>query len=54
MWTGIPPPPPFWGTHKLQKEGGNVAHVLTNAPYFSSYLAPPLPPPPRLTFCIRT
>ena len=33
---GGPDPPPFWGTHKLHKEGKNVARVHGKTPHFST------------------
>ena len=30
------PPPPFWGTPKLHKEGKNVARMLAKTPRFST------------------
>ena len=31
-----PPPPTYWGTHKLHKEGKNVVRVCANTPRFSA------------------
>ena len=39
------PPPPFWGTPKLHKEGKNVARVPAKMPHFSTKQ---LPGPPTL------
>ena len=33
---GSGPPPPFWGTPKLHKEGKNGARVRANGPHFST------------------
>ena len=39
------PPPPFWGTHKLHKEGKNVARICAKTPRFSTEQLPGPPPP---------
>ena len=39
-----PPPPPFWGTLKLHKEGKNLAGLRANTPRFSTLQLPGLPP----------
>ena len=33
---GQDPPPPFWGTPKLHKEGQNVVRMLEKTPRFST------------------
>ena len=33
---GQEPPPPFWGTPKLHKEGKNVVRMRAKTPHFST------------------